>query len=80
MHIQIYSKSGCSQCLSADRVAKEVIRDPQHTYDKFMLDEDFTVDQLIEKFPRAKTFPQITIDGIHIGGYSEFFKKMYPYS
>ena len=80
MHIQIYSREGCVFCIKADRVAKEVIQNPKHTYDKFMLDEDFTREQLFEKFPEAKTFPQITIDGINIGGYDDFFKKVYPYS
>ena len=26
----------------------------------------------MEKFPTARTFPQITIDGESIGGYTEF--------
>ena len=80
MHIQIYSRAGCTYCTKADQIAKEVIQNPKHTYDKFMLNEDFTREQLFEKFPEAKTFPQITIDGFYIGGYTEFFKKMYPYS
>jgi glutaredoxin len=28
----------------------------------------------MEKFPTARTFPQITIDGKAIGGYDEFWK------
>ena len=43
-----------------------------------MLDEDFTREQLLEVFPDAKTFPQITIDKIKIGGYDEF-KKVCEY-
>ena len=39
-----------------------------------MLDQDFTREQLLEKFPNARTFPQITIDGLGIGGYQEFEK------
>ena len=74
MHIQIYSRYGCSYCIKADHIAKEVIRNPKHTYDKFMLNEDFTREQLLEKFPGAKTFPQITVDGMPIGGYNEFEK------
>ena len=37
-----------------------------------MLDEDFTREELFEKFPTARTFPQITIDGESIGGYTDF--------
>ena len=41
-------------------------------YKKYMLDEDFSRDQFMEKFPTARTFPQILIDGKLIGGYTEF--------
>ena len=73
MHIQIYSKTNCIYCTKALRLAEKVDSSyEEHTYDKYMLDTDFTREQLLEKFPTAKTFPQITIDGISIGGYEEF--------
>ena len=37
-----------------------------------MLDEDFTREELMEKFPTARTFPQIVVDGTSIGGFTEF--------
>jgi glutaredoxin-related protein len=37
-----------------------------------MLDVDYTREDLFTKFPSARTFPQITIDGVLIGGYTEF--------
>ena len=37
-----------------------------------IFDEDFTREELFEKFPTARTFPQITIDDESIGGYTEF--------
>jgi glutaredoxin len=37
-----------------------------------MLDEDFSREQLMEQFPKAKTFPQIRIDGKIVGGSSDF--------
>ena len=36
-----------------------------------MLNEHFTIEELVQLFPKAKTFPQITIDKIKIGGYQE---------
>ena len=36
-----------------------------------MLNEHFTIEELVQLFPEAKTFPQITIDKIKIGGYQE---------
>ena len=73
MHIQIYSKLQCPYCDMADRLATQVTHEtPTITYNKYMLDEDFSREQLFEKFPTARTFPQITIDGESIGGYTEF--------
>lgn len=40
------------------------------TYKK--LGVDFNREELIEKFPTARTFPQIKIDGQPIGGWAEF--------
>ena len=36
-----------------------------------MLDVDYTREDFVEKFPEARTFPQITKDGIYIGGFTE---------
>ena len=41
-----------------------------------MLDVDFTREQMFEKFPSARTFPQITVNGELIGGYTEFAAKV----
>tara|TARA_R100001443_G_scaffold104214_1_gene112805 strand:- start:256 stop:501 length:246 start_codon:yes stop_codon:yes gene_type:complete len=72
MKIEIYSKPACPFCDKALFLAQQVVQESVHTYNKFMLDEDFTREELFEKFPTARTFPQITIDGESIGGYTEF--------
>ena len=36
-----------------------------------MLDKDYTRDDFFNKFPNARTFPQIIINGEKIGGYHE---------
>ena len=72
MKIEIYSKPACPFCDKALFLAQQVVQESVHTYNKFMLDEDFTREELFEKFPTARTFPQITIDGETIGGYTEF--------
>ena len=41
-------------------------------YKYYMIDEDFTREELFEKFPTARTFPQITAHGEYIGGFTEF--------
>ena len=79
MHIQIYSKENCIYCSKALKLAEDVdSRYEEHTYEKFMLHEHFTIEELVQLFPDAKTFPQITIDKIKIGGYHEF-KKVCEY-
>jgi len=45
-------------------------------FKKYMLDVDFTREELFQKFPSARTFPQITIDGTLVGGYTEFSAKI----
>ena len=51
-----------------------------------MLNEDFTMEDLLDKFPHAKTFPQITQHGNYVGeclcwqgevfhGFAEKFKQ-----
>ena len=69
MIIEIYSKENCPYCVQAETLCKQnaILID----YKKFMLDEDFTREELFEKFPTARTFPQIVVDGESIGGFTE---------
>ena len=39
-----------------------------------MLDKDYTREDFFKKFPNARTFPQIIINGQNIGGYYELEK------
>ena len=39
-----------------------------------MLARDYTREDFFEKFPNAKTFPQIILNGEKIGGYHELEK------
>ena len=41
-----------------------------------MLDVDYSREDLLDKFPEARTFPQITQDGNFIGGYTELEKHL----
>lgn len=38
-------------------------------FTEFKLDEDFTRDEIKEKFPTAKTYPIILLDDKYIGGF-----------
>tara|TARA_B100001057_G_scaffold500383_1_gene615137 strand:+ start:10018 stop:10173 length:156 start_codon:yes stop_codon:yes gene_type:complete len=40
-------------------------------FKKYMLYEDYTTEDFFKLFPDARTFPQITMDGEYIGGFTE---------
>ncbi len=75
MRIDIYSKDNCPFCTKAFILAQKIQKESSqqnHTMSIYKLDRDFTREELMEKFPGAKTFPQIMIDKKVIGGYQEF--------
>ena len=43
---------------------------------EYKLDEDFTREILLSKFPEAKTFPVIVIDGFNIGGFQQLQQQI----
>jgi len=65
MNIEIYGKDHCPYCDMAVAISETY----DYVYKK--LDKDFTREELFKKFPKARTFPQVTIDGKNIGGYTE---------
>ncbi len=44
------------------------------SYKVFKLGVDFGREEMLEKFPTARTFPQIVVDEQNIGGWQEFQK------
>ena len=66
--IEIWSKPSCPFCVKA----KNLCEREGYEYKYYMLNEDFSREELFEKFPGARTFPQIRVDGENIGGYTEF--------
>jgi|TARA_B110000503_G_C6953734_1_gene332092 glutaredoxin len=70
--IEIYGKLGCSYCERSKALCET--RNLKFTY--YQLDADFTRDELFERFPTAKTFPQIRIASNVIGGYNELVKYL----
>tara|TARA_B100000963_G_scaffold251060_1_gene219958 strand:- start:1592 stop:1825 length:234 start_codon:yes stop_codon:yes gene_type:complete len=66
--IEIYGKPFCPFCDKAKALCEQ--KGYEYTYKQ--LDVDFTREELFEKFPTARTFPQITATGVYLGGYTEF--------
>jgi glutaredoxin 3 len=65
--IEIYGKDNCPYCDMAKGLAER--NKAEFVYKQLDIDYGFT--ELREKFPGARTFPQITVDGERIGGYSD---------
>ena len=65
MKVDIYSKPNCSFC------DKAKIRLNKYNPKIHMLGQDYSKNEFFEKFPNAKTYPQIIIDNKNIGGYHE---------
>ena len=65
MFVEIYSKLNCIFC------DKAKIRLQRYNPKIQMLDKDYNREDFFKKFPNARTFPQIIINGNNIGGYAE---------
>jgi glutaredoxin 3 len=72
MAIEIYSKNNCSFC----EQAKKMLRLHNKEFVEYKLDEDFTREILLSKFPEAKTFPVIVLDGFNIGGFDQLKRHL----
>jgi glutaredoxin 3 len=74
--IEIYGKDHCPYCDMAVQHAQNIIANRgAGKYEYKKLGKDFQKEELFEKFPGARTFPQVRIDGRAIGGYTEFKEK-----
>ena len=78
MNVTIYGKQDCVYCREAiNLVDKYLYIDVEYK----QLDKDYTREQFKQLFPEAKTFPQVIVDDMHIGGYNDLLKHiLYTYS
>lgn len=72
MKVAVWSKSQCPYC----DMAKRLLEQKGIEYTSTTLGEEFTRDDVVEKFPTARTFPIIEIDNEYIGGYNELRQKI----
>jgi glutaredoxin len=70
--IEVYSKPNCPYCTKA----KQLLSTMNIPYNEYKLDEDFTREIILDKFPLAKSYPIVVVDGFHIGGYSQLVEKI----
>ena len=73
MFIQIFGKDACPNCETAVNISKTFTERNNclHNYVYKKLDKDFTREEMLEKFPNARTFPQVIVNGKSIGGVNE---------
>jgi len=67
MSFTIYSKQGCSFC----KKCIAILEHEGFSYVVYELDMDFTKEEFYSEFGESATFPQITLDGIQLGGCQE---------
>ncbi len=72
MKVEIYSKDACSFCNAAIRLSESQGFDTT----VYKLDEDYTREELFDKFPNVKSFPIILVDDKFVGGYREFANSL----
>lgn len=70
--IEIYGKPNCAMCLAA----KQLLDNKSIPYDYKVLGEHFTREEIMEKAPGAKVFPQVFLDGVNIGSFNELRTKL----
>ena len=66
--VEIWGKRNCPYC----NKTKQMSQKSGLNYIYHQLDEDFTKEEFLERFPDAKTFPQILVDDKYIGGFTDF--------
>jgi glutaredoxin len=67
MLVEIYTKEDCPYC----QMAKTTLASKSVQFTEQTLYKDFTREHILEKFPSAKSFPIIVVDGFYIGGYNQ---------
>lgn len=71
-HVELYTKPDCPYCTRA----KQLLKTFNIPFNEQLLGREFTREILLEKFPYAKSYPLVVIDGFHIGGYSQLEEKI----
>ncbi len=69
--VEIYSKSNCSYCV----MAMNFFDSKGITYEVYSADDPDIFEEMLKRNPQARTVPQIFIDDISIGGYTDLVEK-----
>lgn len=68
----IYSKPSCGLCLQA----KQLLEQNKLEFEYKQLGTHYSLQEFMELFPNARTFPMIVKDGECIGGYNDLAESL----
>jgi glutaredoxin 3 len=68
----VWSKDACPFCVQA----KALLESKGIDYEERNVMHEWTREQLLEAVPTARTLPQIFLDDVHIGGFTELRKHL----
>jgi len=71
MPIEMYTKNDCQWCEKASDLISKTIGKGRVTIVYNLNTRKEHKENLLKRYPEAKTVPQIFIDGKHIGGYDD---------
>ena len=63
----VWSKDACPFFVQA----KALLEARGIEYEERNVSQDWTKEQLLEAVPTARTLPQIFLDGVHVGGFTD---------
>ena len=72
MKAVVWSKDACPFCVQA----KALLESRGIEFEERNVSTDWTREQLLEAVPNARTLPQIFLDEIHIGGFTELRRHL----
>ena len=75
MEVAVYSKDSCPFCVKA----LNLLETTDMSYKEYKLNRDFDREEILTRFPDARTFPIITLDGMWIGGYDQLVEVVDEY-
>lgn len=68
----VWSKEACTFCIRA----KNLLNKKGINFEERLLGEKWSKQDLLEMVPNATTVPQIFIDNVYIGGYTELVEHL----
>jgi glutaredoxin len=71
--IELYTTDNCNYC----NKAKNILNSLKVQFKTYSVGKDVSRDFIVEKFPNAKSYPVVVINGEFVGGYNELEMRVY---